>query len=200
MHILDLACGKGRHSIFLNSLGYRVTGMDLSPQSIAYAGKWANDKLDFEEHDMREALAPSKYDVILNLFTSFGYFEDEKDNERVVQAMYTGLKQEGIVIIDFMNSVKVLVNLVEAEEKVVDDIVFKITRELKNRFIVKTISFEDEGRQYQFTEKVKPLDKATFLQYFDKTGFEVSHIWGDYNLNDYDEDHSDRLIIKLKKK
>jgi SAM-dependent methyltransferase len=72
--ILDLACGKGRHSKYLNQLGYHVTGIDLSPQSIVYAKQFENDKLFFEEHDM-SLTYPQKFDAVFNLFTSFGYFE-----------------------------------------------------------------------------------------------------------------------------
>ncbi|MFN3940966.1 MAG: YkgJ family cysteine cluster protein, partial [Chitinophagales bacterium] len=77
--ILDLACGKGRHSIYLNQLGYDVTGADLSENSIKEASKFANEKLHFKVHDMRIPFE-EKYDAIFNLFTSFGYFENDADN------------------------------------------------------------------------------------------------------------------------
>ena len=77
--ILDLACGKGRHSIYLNSLGFDVTGADLSENSIAEASKFSNKNLRFKEHDMRISFE-EKYDAIFNLFTSFGYFENDADN------------------------------------------------------------------------------------------------------------------------
>jgi SAM-dependent methyltransferase len=76
---LDLACGKGRHSIYLNQLGYKVTGIDLSEQSIAHAKQFENNTLSFEVHDMTQAY-PETFDAVFNLFTSFGYFEDERSN------------------------------------------------------------------------------------------------------------------------
>ena len=64
-HILDLPCGKGRHSMFLNSLGYRVTGADLAKNSIRSAKEFENDTLKFKVHDMRESL-DYNYGAIFN--------------------------------------------------------------------------------------------------------------------------------------
>ncbi|MBC7524978.1 MAG: methyltransferase domain-containing protein, partial [Flavobacterium sp.] len=72
--VLDLACGKGRHSIYLNQLGFEVTGVDLSENSILEAKKNENESLHFNVHDMRNPFH-QKFDAIFNLFTSFGYFE-----------------------------------------------------------------------------------------------------------------------------
>ena len=77
--VADVPCGKGRHSVFLNSLGLNVRGGDLSKNSIEYAKQFENDDLKFEVWDMRKPIE-NKYDVIFNLFTSFGYFEDDKED------------------------------------------------------------------------------------------------------------------------
>ena len=69
-HILDLPCGKGRHAIYLNSLGYRVTGKDLSEKSIRHAKQFENECLNFKVHDMRKPFQ-NQYDAVFNLFTSF---------------------------------------------------------------------------------------------------------------------------------
>ena len=73
--VLDLACGKGRHAIYLNQLGFEVIGADLSENSIAEASKNSNSSLQFQVHDMREKF-DDQFDAIFNLFTSFGYFDD----------------------------------------------------------------------------------------------------------------------------
>lgn len=90
--VLDLPCGKGRHSKFLNSLGYDVIGADLSQNSIAFAKQFENDSLHFEVHDMREPFQ-TKFDAILNLFTSFGYFDEEQSNIEVLENLKNGLKK-----------------------------------------------------------------------------------------------------------
>src|SRR5690606_3293150 len=104
--ILDLACGRGRHSIYLNKLGYDVTGADLSENSIKEASKHTNDKLHFVVHDMRDT-CNEKYDAIFNLFTSFGYFESDDDNLTTLKAIHNSLTEYGFAVIDFMNVHKI---------------------------------------------------------------------------------------------
>ena len=98
VHILDLACGAGRHSRVLHQLGYHVTGCDLSSNSILEAQEKASDGMSFFVHDMRNPL-PDTYDVALNLFTSFGYFDHVEDNSRVLDSIYNGLSENGLLVI-----------------------------------------------------------------------------------------------------
>ena len=100
--ILDMPCGKGRHAIFLNSLGYDVTGADLSENSIEHAKIFTNKTLHFEIHDMRQPFK-TKFDAIFNLFTSFGYFDEEETNIKVLKNLKKGLKENGVLVVDFMN-------------------------------------------------------------------------------------------------
>ena len=97
--ILDVACGKGRHSIYLNSKGFEVTGFDLSAESISFDKQFENDSLIFYLHDMREVFRSNYFDIVLNLFSSFGYFEKERDNIRCMIANSTALKENGIFVL-----------------------------------------------------------------------------------------------------
>ena len=108
--VLDLACGKGRHSIYLNQLGYDVIGADLSENSIAEANKNANETLHFVVHDKREPF-DQKFDAIFNLFTSFGYFEKEEDDIKTLMAIKESLSEYGFAVIDFMNAQQVIDSL-----------------------------------------------------------------------------------------
>src|SRR5690606_8758177 len=72
--ILDLACGRGRHAVYLRTKGFDVTGVDLSPENIRLAATTAGERLHFYVHDMRYLLLSNYFDLVLNLFTSFGYF------------------------------------------------------------------------------------------------------------------------------
>ena len=106
--IIDLACGKGRHSYFLHHLGYDVLGVDLSEESIAFAKKeFTNNGLAFDVHDMRDELYPNvvsqKVDAVYNLFTSFGYFDDEQDDRKVFASVHHALNEGGIFVLDFLN-------------------------------------------------------------------------------------------------
>ena len=196
-HIADLPCGKGRHSIYLNSLGYRVTGGDLSKNSIEHAKQFENEKLHFEVWDMRKSLE-NKYDAVFNLFTSFGYFDDDQEDLKVLKGMKSGLKDSGVLVLDFLNVQKTKNNLVEKETKEVDGITFLIEREIRDGFILKHISFFADDQQHSYTEKVKFLDLAKMKQYFNSADLTIINTFGDYNLNEFDEEQSSRLILIAK--
>lgn len=196
-HILDLPCGKGRHAVFLNSLGYKVTGGDLAENSIKIAKKYENDSLMFKVHDMREPFN-NQYDAVFNLFTSFGYFEDDKEDLLILKNIKNGLRKNGYFVFDFLNAAFVKATLVPKETKVVDNITFNITREIKNGFIVKNISFIADNKQHSYTERVKYLDSTKMQNYFKKVGFTITHIFGNYHLNTYENQTSNRLIIVAK--
>lgn len=194
--LLDLACGKGRHSIYLNSLGFNVIGADLSKNSIKRAKKHENDRLHFVEHDMRNTFK-TKFDFILNLFTSFGFFEDDAVDIAILKNIKNGLKENGIAVIDFMNCKNVVPNLVAEEMLTIDEITFKINRYLKNGFIVKEINFDVDGTHHTYFEKVKNLDLPKINLYLNSVGFRIKHTFGNYQLDTFNEETSDRLILVL---
>ncbi|MEC4003829.1 class I SAM-dependent methyltransferase [Flavobacterium sp. SUN052] len=195
--VLDLACGKGRHSIYLNQLGFDVIGADLSENSIAEANKNANATLHFEVHDMREPFE-AKFDAIFNLFTSFGYFENDADNLKTLVAIKNSLSEYGFAVIDFMNSNQVIANLVPEEIKTVDEIDFHIKRYVKDNHICKEIDFEDKGEKYHFTEKVKALTLDDFQDIMNEAGIYLLDTFGDYKLKKYHKNTSERLIMIFK--
>jgi len=198
-HILDLACGKGRHSVYLHAKGFRVTGLDYSAQSIAFAKQFASARLDFICQDMRLPFGQQTYDVILNLFTSFGYFETVQENLQALQHVRSALKDDGRLVIDFLNAHKVLAHLVESEQKTIDNICFKIERYFRDGFIYKEIRFDFEGKPYHFTEQVRALTLEEFQQYFDQVGLVIEQKYGNFDLQPYDAASSDRLILVIKK-
>jgi SAM-dependent methyltransferase len=196
-HILDLPCGKGRHSVFLNSLGYQVTGGDLSENSIKYAQEFENDTLNFSVHDMRKPFN-NQYNAVFNLFTSFGYFEDDQDDIIILQNIKDGLKKDGVFVFDFLNAEFVKATLVDKETKIVDGITFNITREIKDGFILKNISFFADDENHSYTERVKYLDAKKMKAYFEKAGFTITNIFGNYKLSNFDVQTSKRLILVAK--
>lgn len=195
--ILDLACGKGRHSVFLNKMGYNVTGVDLSPNSIAHASEFANDTLRFEVHDMCKPY-PKQFDAVFNLFTSFGYFEHETDNLRTIKSIKAELNTSGLGVIDFLNADFVIDNLVTHEIKEVDNIIFRLHRYVEDGFIYKDIRFTADGRNHHFTEKVKALTLKDFEAYFEAAGIDLLAIFGDYSLGKFHKKTSSRLIMIFK--
>ena len=196
--ILDLACGKGRHSIHLNKMGYTVEGCDYSANSIKKAKESENDKLHFYKHDMREPL-PKKYDYILNLFTSFGYFNTEEEHLTTLTHLYNGLQDNGTLVIDYMNVDYVLNQLVHKETTMKDGIEFHIKRELSEGKIVKHIAFEVEDGWHYHKEKVSALRLEDFTQWLEHVGFTLKETFGDYNLGSFDTLSSPRLILVAQK-
>ena len=199
--IMDLACGKGRHAIYMNGKGLNVTGVDLSINSIAHARQYENPTLKFYQHDMREVFKEQMFDYIFNLFTSFGYFDTTEEHAKAIRAMACSLKRGGQLVIDFLNPYLVAHHLVKAEEKNIDGIHFRITKDMDGEgFIIKNISFEDSGVIYNFHEKVRAISKDEFLDYFRSAGLELIGIYGDYDLNDFEEKTSERMIFTTQRK
>ena len=192
--ILDLACGKGRHSIFLNSLGFHVTGLDLSKNSIKDAKKKQSSSLHFNVHDMRN-LYSTQFEVVLNLFTSFGYFEKDSDNFKVIQTIKSCLKQKGIGVIDFMNSSHVIENLIPQNSYQADGVTFKLKRSYSDGFITKDIEVLDSGKTYQFQEKVRAYSLQDFETMLSNAGLHLLECFGNYKLEPFNSKTSKRLIL-----
>jgi SAM-dependent methyltransferase len=192
--ILDLACGRGRHSIYLNKLGFIVTGVDLSSKSIAFAKVFETNTLTFKEYNMSKVY-PKKFDAVFNLFTSFGYFENEEDNLNTIRSIKKELNEQGVGVIDFLNVEYVQKNLVAFETKIIDEIKFYIKRSIKNGYIYKEINFKYDDEDYTYTEKVKALSLNDFKNYFKKAGINLLYTFGDYQLNKYQPENSSRLIL-----
>lgn len=197
--ILDLACGKGRHAIYLNSKGLDVVGVDLSANSIAHAQQFGNERLHFDRHDMREVYRKGDFDVVLNMFTSFGYFETEVENQQAISAAAANLRKGGKFVLDFFNTEKVIAGLVAYEQKKKNDIVFDIYKKIENNFIIKDIKFEIDKELLHFQEKVKAITEPQFEKYLQQAGLRILHIFGNYQLQTYNSQQSDRLIFIAEK-
>jgi cyclopropane fatty-acyl-phospholipid synthase-like methyltransferase len=195
--ILDLACGKGRHSIFLNSLGYDVTGVDLSEQSIKKASQSSNDRLKFMIHDMRYPIE-SNYDVILNMFTSFGYFDSIDDNFNVLKTIKNSLNKDGIGVIDFMNSNYIINHLVPQNNVEIDGIQFDIKRNFKDGIITKIITVTDGDQTTKYEERVRAFNQQDFFSMISDANLRFVKCFGSYDLDPYNAQTSERLILIFK--
>ena len=199
--LLDLACGRGRHSVTLAKYGYLVTGVDLSENSIQTAKKSAfgNPLVHFEVRDMRFPFETEKFHGIFNLFTSFGYFDDIQDNRKVIHSAHQMLKESGLIVIDFMNVQRVIHELIQTELKTVDDIDFYISRKFDGTHITKEISFFADEKNFSFSERVQALGMDDFSVLLEQSGFQIMDTFGNFDLAPFEAETSDRLIIIAKK-
>jgi len=198
--ILDIACGEGRHAAYIASKGYDVLGIDLSERSIGIAKTKEHQHLKFAVEDMRTVVKANHFDVVFNCFTSFGYFDTLAENQLVANSFAAQLKEGAYLIFDFLNVHKTIKNLVEQENKTIDNILFHISRRLDQGFIIKTIEVDDpqQGRLV-FQEKVAALNKELIAQFFIQAGLHQVSIFGNYRLDAFKEEESDRLIYIFKK-
>lgn len=199
--VLDLACGKGRHSIVLNELGYDVTGVDLADESIAEAKKHENAALKFFVHDMREVFRENYFDGVFNLFTSFGYMMKDEDNKAVIDAVHTDLKTGGIFVLDFLNAEKVKQIVAQTPSGTMEEGSAKISwsKSVVNNAVEKKIIVSENGKSHDFMEVVR-LYTENDLRKFLGEHFSVLNIFGNYSLDPFEVNSSDRLIIIAKKK
>lgn len=196
---LDMACGRGRHSIRIHQKGYDITGIDLSKNSIAEAKRHEEQGLHFYVHDMRKLFRASHFDYVLNLFTSFGYFDNRAENENVLKTANAALKESGIFVIDFLNPGKIKSQIKASENRKISGISFKIRREYEDGWIIKKIGIEDGNDSYRFEEKVWAIEHEEFKSMLSGNGFEILDTFGNYNMNAYNSDESERQIIIARK-
>lgn len=202
--IIDLACGKGRHSVFLNQLGFDVLGLDLSKESILHNKKFENASLEFKVHDMREEIlgliSEEKVDAVFNLFTSFGYFENEEDDKKVFYSIADILKDNGYFVLDFLNENWVKKTLVPQYVSQKGGIDFHITKRIDGLNVIKDIRFEAENSEHHYFEKVKLHTLEEIAHYGEQFGLERVRIFGDYHLAEFNLETSPRCITVFKKK
>lgn len=197
--VWDLACGKGRHTIAFSKKGFQVTGTDLSKNSIKEAIEQNETNVDFYIHDMRRLFRINYFDCVVNLFTSIGYFDNYKDNFTVFSNVHSALKPAGLFVVDFFNSEKVKKTCVSEYTEQRGEITFRINKEIVNNAIRKKIAFEANSQPYTFTETVSLLQLQDFEKFAEKSNLKLQNVFGNYSLEPFNADESERLILIFKK-
>ena len=155
--------------------------------------------MNFYLHDTREVFRANYFDVVLNLFSSFGYYDKERDNIRSIIANSTALKAEGFFVFDYINAVNVRKQGEKNYTKEIENITFNIHEYIDGNFIKKKVSFHADGTDYTFMEQLYLLDKIQIEGYFKKCGLMVTNFFGNYQLESFDTEKSERLILTAKK-
>jgi len=199
--MLDVACGKGRHSIQLAGKGFTVTGIDLSEDSIREAKELEEPNLEFFVHDMRLPFRINYYDYAFNFFTSFGYFKTRREHDNAIRTIAQSLKPNGYFVMDYLNAHFAEDNLVHKSEKLIDDVNYYITKWFDETHFFKKIVVEDENLEepLEYTEKVAKFNLGDFTDMFSFQGLQIQEVFGDYQFGNYDVKKSPRLIMIAKK-
>jgi 2-polyprenyl-3-methyl-5-hydroxy-6-metoxy-1,4-benzoquinol methylase len=199
--MLDVACGKGRHSIQLAGKGFDVTGIDLSEDSIQEALKSENEHLHFYRHDMRLPFWINYFDYAFNFFTSFGYFKTRREHDNAIRTIAQAIKNDGHFVMDYLNVHYAEDHTVHQSEKEIDGVNFIITKWYDETHFYKKIVVEDEalGEPLQYTEKVAKFSLGDFTEMFAYQGLQIQEVFGDYSFANYDVKRSPRLIMLAKK-
>ncbi len=195
--MLDLACGRGRHSKYLASKGFDVTGIDISPESIKYAQQFENNHLHFFQHDMRLPSWINYFDYVFNFFTSFGYFPTQREHDDAIRTMAQCIKKGGKILIDYLNVHYVEERLVHNEFKNVAGTEYEIHRWHDDDFFYKRIIVKDVllENPVEYTEKVAKFSLGDFTEMLSFQNLQVKEVFGDYQLNGYNINGTPRMII-----
>lgn len=195
--MLDVACGKGRHSRFLSEHGFDVTGIDISFDSISVAKQMENERLHFYQHDMRLPAWINYFDYAFNFFTSFGYFDTRREHDDAIRTLVNSLKPDGTLLIDYLNVHYVEERLVHNEVKDIDGTGYEIHRWMDEKHFYKRIIITDPSLQQpmEFTEKVAKFSLGDFTDMLSFQKMQVKEVFGDYQLNAYDIRKTPRMII-----
>lgn len=199
--MLDIACGKGRHSIHLAAKGFSVTGIDISPQSILSAKEMEDDRLEFFVHDMRHPFRINYYDYAFNFFTSFGYFDSLREHQNALRSMAAAVRKGGYFIMDYLNPSYIKKNLKPAETVIRNNITFSIVRHADEKYIYKTITVEDPAiaTPLYFMEKVANFSAEDFTTMFAANNLSIRSVYGNYRLDPFDKEVSPRMILIAQK-
>ena len=199
--MLDVACGKGRHSIQLSGKGFDVTGIDLSEDSIMEALKNENEQLHFFQHDMRLPFWINYFDYAFNFFTSFGYFKTQREHDNAIRTIAQSIKPNGILVMDYLNVHYAEDNMSHQSEKEIEGVHYLITKWYDETHFYKKIMIQDATmiEPLIFTEKVAKFTLGDFTDMFAYQGLQIKEVFGDYNFNNYSVKSSPRLIMVAEK-
>ena len=200
--MVDIACGKGRHSKVLADMGFDVSGIDLSAASIAEAKKDEDDHLHFFQHDMRLPFWVNYFQYAFNFFTSFGYFRTKREHDNAIRTIAQSLVPGGIFVIDYLNVHYSAERLEKTFATTIEGVTFHITKWQDEEHFFKQIQLTDDTNKtpkHLYTERVAKFSLGDFTEMLAYQGMQVQEVFGDYHLGRYDVRKSARMIIIAKK-
>lgn len=200
--VLDLACGAGRHSILFAKNGYDVTSVDLSENLLNVARKSAEElmlNINIIKSDLRLLNLADRFQLIINLFTSFGYFEQDYENEKIIKIVEQQLNENAYFVLDFFNVVHLKKNLIPISYDKIEEAIIRQERTFDQDRIVKKITVIKKNSERSYFESVRAYSKSELSSMILKNGLKIIKIFGDYSGNAFDENNSSRIIIIAQK-
>lgn len=200
--VLDMACGAGRHSILFAKDGYTVTGVDLSEnllKSAAQNAAEANVQLTLYKSDLRALNLNRKFDLVLNVFTSFGYFEADEENFGLFKTAANHLREGGFFAFDYFNPVYLRENLVPMSINEFGPFKVEQQRKIDGNRVQKNIIITRNNHTEEYMESVSLYDIEILRTQILKNGFVIDRIYGDYSGSEFSETDSKRIVIIAQK-
>jgi cyclopropane fatty-acyl-phospholipid synthase-like methyltransferase len=205
--ILDCPCGYGRHSLELSKRGFFVTGSDLNSQHLAVVQKELEKgsfPIQIVKENMLDLNYDSQFDAVINMFYSFGFFESDEDNFKVLQNFFTALKSNG----KFLMHTDVNIPFIEAGKYKHDevrttsqggalrivDIYDPVTKRIKGAWILKNKDGGETRKDYS----VRVYTKEEFVDLCKQAGFRSCEVYSDWDKKSYSPDSEDMIIVATK--
>lgn len=196
--ILDMAAGAGRHAISFAKRGFDVTAVDLSENLLKVAkenAKSGDIKINFVHSDIRKFNPANKFDIVLNLFTSIGYFDSDEENFAIFKKAYLLLKDGGYFVLDYFNRNFLENNLVPSSIETKNGTEINQNRTIRGNRIIKEIIIRKNGSTKNFFESVRMFSYNELQSELKKTGYKIISTFGDLDGKAFVLETSPRVII-----
>lgn len=195
---LDLACGPGRHAIAMAWRGLDVTAVDLAENLLEFARSEAvkaGVTVEFLRHDMRHIPFVDRFDLAVQLFTSFGYFESDEEDLQVLGNVRRALHPGGYYALDLINTEVLKKRLVPRSEREHNGTSIIEERKIEGARVIKTITVRSGDELWIFNESVRLYSPAEIARLLETAGFTPLHWFGDYHGAEFEPEHSPRMLV-----
>jgi SAM-dependent methyltransferase len=200
--VLDLACGTGRHAVLFDKRGFKVTAVDLSDNLLRVAKKSAERNkvnIDFLKADLRHFSVSKSFNLIVNLFTSFGYFDSDAENLKLFDTVNKYLSPSGYFVLDYFNKTFIENNLVRESRDNFKHSTLVQKRHIEKKRVIKDIYINRNGTSTHYMESVRMFGREELISAISKAGLQIKNIFGGFKAEAFDEMNSPRIIIIAQK-
>ena len=198
---LDAGCGAGRYILKFTNAGFKTFGFDLSSTLLHKAKDALLEKgipVNIFRSDIRNVSVKKEFHLVLNLFTSFGYFDSDEENFSFIKDAKEFLLPDGYYVFDYFNKNYLVNNLIPASSRETGAYSIKETRSIINERVVKQIEISSNGQVNKFEESVRIYDPSTIIRNFITNGYTLDKLFGNYDGDDFNELNSERFIAIFK--